>query len=47
MIVLEPEIAVAFPTAEAVNKALRLVMQLSQIPASKGWRTRKRKVVAA
>jgi uncharacterized membrane protein YebE (DUF533 family) len=35
MVVLEPDIAAAFPTAEAVNDALRLVVRLSAIPAVK------------
>lgn len=34
LVLLEPDLAEAFPTAEAVNEALRLVLQLSQIPAS-------------
>lgn len=33
LIRLEPDVAAAFPTPEAVNEALRLVMQLSHIPA--------------
>jgi hypothetical protein len=32
VILLEPDVAAAFPTPEAVNEALRLVMQLSAIP---------------
>jgi hypothetical protein len=32
LVLLEPEIAKAFPTEEAVNEALRLVIQLRQIP---------------
>jgi hypothetical protein len=43
MIVLEPEVAAAFPTTEAVNEALRLVMQLAKIPAGTTRRRRKRK----
>jgi len=31
LVLLEPEIAKAFPTQESVNHALRLVMQLSSI----------------
>jgi hypothetical protein len=31
LILLEPDVAKAFPTQEAVNQALRLVMQLSGI----------------
>lgn len=34
LVLLEPDVAEAFPTPEAVNKALRLVMQLSQIPTA-------------
>lgn len=30
---LEPDVADAFPTQEAVNQALRLIMQLARIPA--------------
>lgn len=33
LVLLEPDIAAAFPNAERVNAALRLVMQLSAIPA--------------
>jgi len=36
LIVLEPELARAFPTDEAVNKALRLVLQAAQIPEKAG-----------
>lgn len=32
LIVLEPDVAQAFPTDEAVNKALRLILQIMQIP---------------
>ena len=32
LVLLEPDVADAFPTPEAVNNALRLVMQLAQIP---------------
>jgi hypothetical protein len=32
VVVLEPEIARAFPSDEAVNKALRLVMKAAKIP---------------
>lgn len=34
LVLLAPDVAEAFPTAEAVNEALRLVLQLSQIPAA-------------
>jgi hypothetical protein len=32
LVMLEPDIAQAFPTDEAVNEALRLVMRMSRIP---------------
>lgn len=32
LVLLAPEVAEAFPDAEAVNEALRLVMQLRKIP---------------
>jgi hypothetical protein len=35
LVLLEPDIAAAFPSPETVNRALRLVMQLSAIPATK------------
>jgi hypothetical protein len=34
LILLAPDVADAFPTAESVNDALRLVLQLSQIPTA-------------
>lgn len=34
LVLLAPDIAAAFPTPEAVNEALRLVMRLAQIPAT-------------
>ena len=37
LIALAPDVAKAFPTAESVNEALRLVLQLTEL------RTRKRK----
>jgi len=33
LVLLEPDVAAAFPTGEAVNEALRLVMQLSKPPS--------------
>ena len=36
LIVLEPELAQAFPNDEAVNKALRLILQAAQIPVKVG-----------
>jgi hypothetical protein len=36
LIVLEPDLARAFPTDEAVNKALRLILQAAQIPEKAG-----------
>ena len=35
LILLEPDVAEAFPTAEAVNEALRLVLRLTKIPNGK------------
>lgn len=32
LVLLEPDVAKAFPTAEQVNKALRLLMQAADIP---------------
>jgi hypothetical protein len=32
VVLLEPDVAAAFPTPETVNEALRLVMRLSAIP---------------
>ena len=32
LVVLEPDLAQAFPSDEAVNRALRLVLQAAQIP---------------
>jgi hypothetical protein len=32
---LAPDVAAAFPSEEAVNKALRLVMRLAKIPTSR------------
>jgi hypothetical protein len=32
LIVLDPDVAQAFPSDEAVNKALRLILQIMQIP---------------
>ena len=36
VIVLEPDLAQAFPSDEAVNKALRLILQATQIPVRAG-----------
>ncbi len=33
LVLLEPDVAAAFPDAKAVNAALRLVIRLSRIPA--------------
>lgn len=35
VIALDADVAAAFPTSEAVHKALRLVMQFSSLPAAK------------
>jgi hypothetical protein len=34
LVLLEPDVAEAFPTEEAVNKALRLVIQLTKVPGA-------------
>jgi hypothetical protein len=34
LVLLAPDVAAVFPDEEAVNKALRLVMQLARIPRS-------------
>jgi hypothetical protein len=36
LVLLEPDVAEAFTTPEAVNEALRLVLHLSQIPSQHG-----------
>lgn len=33
LIVLAPDVAEAFPTDEAVNEALRLVLRIAEVPA--------------
>ena len=33
VVLMAPDVAQAFPTEEAVNEALRLVMRISKIPA--------------
>jgi hypothetical protein len=35
MILLDPDVAEAFPSEQAVNEALRLVLQLTEIPEIK------------
>lgn len=35
LVLLEPDVAKAFPSEEAVNEALRLVIQLTQLPGGK------------
>jgi hypothetical protein len=34
LVLLDPDVAAAFPTAASVNEALRLVMKLSSLPLS-------------
>jgi len=36
LVVLEPDLAQAFPSDEAVNRALRLILQAAQIPERVG-----------
>jgi hypothetical protein len=35
LVLLEPDVAEAFPTEEAVNKALRLVIRLTKVPGAR------------
>lgn len=35
LVLLEPDVAKAFPNGEAVNEALRLVIQLTKLPGGK------------
>lgn len=35
LVLLDPDVAKAFPSEEAVNEALRLVLQLTEIPEKK------------
>ncbi|MBC7263669.1 MAG: hypothetical protein H5T64_04845 [Chloroflexi bacterium] len=35
LVLLDPDVAKAFPTEQAVNEALRLVLQLTKIPEGK------------
>lgn len=39
VVLLDSDVAKAFPNAEKVNDALRLVLQLTQIPSPKKTRT--------
>lgn len=39
LVLLEPDIATAFPTDEAVNNALRSIMETAKRPAQSGKRT--------
>lgn len=36
LVVLEPDLAQAFPSDEAVNKALRLILEATRIPVKSG-----------
>lgn len=38
LVLLDPDVAKAFPSDEAVNEALRLVIQLKEIPESQKTR---------
>lgn len=44
VVVLAPDVAQAFPTEEAVNEALRLVMRMAQIPVGIGAHRRKNEI---
>ncbi len=36
LVLLAPDVAAAFPSAEAVNEALRLVLRIARIPTTTG-----------
>ena len=36
LVLLAPDVAAAFPSAEAVNEALRLVLRIARIPTATG-----------
>ena len=42
LVLLAPDVAAAFPTAEAVNETLRLVLQLTKLRAEKRRSSAKR-----
>jgi hypothetical protein len=42
LVLLAPDVAEAFPTAESVNEALRLVLQLTELRGKKRKPSRKR-----
>lgn len=43
LVLLAPDVADAFPTEEAVNQALRLVIELTKLPHRKKRKTAKKK----
>jgi hypothetical protein len=47
LVLLEPEVAKAFPNEKAVNDALKLVMKLKQVQEEAGYYTTKRKETKA
>lgn len=47
LVLLSPDVAAAFPTAEAVNEALRLLLKLAQDQVRPGDRSRRRPAKAA
>ena len=44
VVLLAPDVAQAFPTEEAVNEALRLVMRMAKIPTALSARPRKNEI---
>ena len=44
---IEPDVAAAFHTPEAVNEALRLIMKLAAIPSVKPHQSRRRRAKAS
>lgn len=45
LVLLAPDVAEAFPTEEAVNQALRLVIELTKVPTHKKRKISKKKAV--
>jgi hypothetical protein len=43
LVLLAPDVAEAFPTEEAMNQALRLVLELTKLPSRKKGGTTKKK----
>jgi len=46
VVLLEPDVVKAFPNDQSVNAALRLVMQMTKIPAKRRTKSKTRPMVA-